>query len=176
MTDIFVTGNAEDKEHEQLIKKHLAESYTITYINQNSFRKIGSGYNLIVFESENPNINTNGSVLLMKKNGIIPSTVPMDITAIINADNEEQLKSVQSIGVKAITCGTCDTSTVSFSSETDETIVISLNRSITALSGKIIQPLEIPAEKGGADRYSLMSYMALRLILDDYNSDLGKLI
>ena len=112
----------------------------------------------------------------MKKNGVIPASLPADITAIINADNEEQLKSVQRHGIKAITCGACDTSTVSFSSETDETIVISLNRSITALSGKNIQPLEIPAEKGGADRYSLMSYMALRLILDDYNSDLGRLI
>lgn len=176
MTDIFVTGNADDKAHEQLIKSRLAKSYTITYINRNSFYKTGSGYNLIIFDSENPQIDTNGSVLLMKENGTIPSALPADITAIINADNEEQLKSVQSMGIKTITCGTCDTSTVSFSSETDETIVISLNRSITALSGKIIQPLEIPAEKGGAERYSLMSYMALRLILDDYNSDLGRLI
>lgn len=176
MTDIFVTGSTKDRELEELIKKRLSESYTITYINHNSFLKTGSGYNLIVFDSEKPCINVNGSVLLMKENGTIPENLPDDITAIVNADNENQLRAIQKSGVKAITCGTCNTSTISFSSETDDTLVISLNRSITALSGKSIQPLEIPAEKGGAKRYSLMSYTALRLILDNFNSELGRLI
>lgn len=176
MTDIFVTGNAEDKELESLIKNRLSESYTVTYIYQNSFIRIGSGYNLIVLDSEKPVISTCGSVLLMKENGIIPEALPEDITAIINADSKAQLKAVQKIGIRAITCGTSSTSTISFSSETDDTLMISLNRSITALSGKIIQPLEIPVKKDGAERYSLMSYTTLRLILDNFNSELGKLI
>ncbi len=176
MTDIFVTGSSKDREHEKLIKNRLSESYTVTYINKSSFYKTGNGYNLIVFDSEKPEINVDGSILLMKENGVIPDKLPEDVTAIINADNESQLRAVQKSGIRAITCGTSGTSTVSFSSETEDTLVISLNRSITALSGKIIQPLEIPAKKGEAERYSLMSYTALRIILDDFNSELGKLI
>ncbi len=176
MTDIFVTGDKTDKELEKLIKNRLTESYSITYINHGDVTESGKGYNLIVIDSEKPHINVNSGILLMKENGEIPDALPENITAIINADNDKQIKAVQKGKIKAITCGMGATSTVSFTSETEDTLVISLNRSLTALSGKIIQPLEIPAEKKGAERYSLMSYTALRLILDDYDSELGKLI
>lgn len=176
MTDIFITGDRNDSRIENLIKNRLSSNYTITYIKDNAFIKKGSGYDLIILDSENPSINTVGGILLMKENGKIPNFLPNDTTAIINSDNEEQVAAVQKSGIKAVTCGTSPTSTISFSSETDEQLLISLNRSITALSGKKIQPLEIPVEKKEAERYSLMSYTALRLVLDDFNSELGKLI
>ena len=78
--------------------------------------------------------------------------------------------------VPTVACGLSDTATISFTSETDDTLMVSLNRELTALSGKIIEPLEIPVEKRGADNYSLMSFTALRLLLDDFDSELGKLI
>ncbi len=176
MTDIFVTGESEDKEIEELIKNRLSESYTITYINQQSFFKTGSGYNLVVMDSEKPFIEVNDSILLMKEDGTVPTTLPSDITAIVNADNMEQLKAVQEHGIRTVTCGTATTATISFSSETDETLTVSLNRSITALSGRTIEPLEIPLKKEDFSRYSLMSFAALRMILDDFDSELGKLI
>ena len=176
MTDIFLTGNTDDNEIEMLIKSRLSKTYTLNYIKENRFYETGSGYNLIIFENENPIISTVSGVLMMKEYGNIPEDVPKNITAIVNSDNEEQIKAVQKKHIPVITCGTCNKSTISFTSETDEKLMISLNRSVTALSGKIIEPLEIPVEKGGAKRYSLMSYTALRLLLDDFNSDLGKLI
>ena len=176
MTNIFVVGSKNDNEIENLIKSQLSKSYTITYIKGNNILEIGNGYNLIVFENESPNINNMSGIILLKENGTIPSNLPKNLTAIINADNEEQLKSVKNNHIRAITCGTCNTSTFSFTSETEDTLMISLNRGFTALSGKEIEPLEIPTEKRGANRYSLMSYIALRLLLDDYNSELGKLI
>jgi len=176
MTNIFVTGPMNDNEIGYLIKSRLSKSYTISYIKEDSFYKIGNGYDLVVFESKSPVINTDSGIILLKENGIIPDNISSNITAIINADNEEQLKAVQRNHIRVITCGTCNTATVSFTSETEDSIMISLNRALTALSGKEIEPLEIPTEKGGASRYSLMSYIALRLLLDDYNSELGKLI
>lgn len=176
MTDIFVTGNKKDKEMESLIKNRLSKSYTITYINRDSFTKSGSGYNLIVLDSDKPTINVSGSILLMKENGIVPEKLPADITAIVNADNKVQLKSALRQGIRTITCGTSATSTISFSSETEEKLTISLNRCITALSGKVIEPLELPIEKESYERYPLMSLAALRLLLDDFDSELGKLM
>lgn len=176
MTDIFLTGSKDDKEIEQLIKTRLSESYSITYVCGEDITENGNGYNIAVFDFEKPHIGVNSGVLLMKENGEIPSYLPENIIAIINSDNPTQLRAIQDKKIHAVTCGTSNTATVSFSSETDEDIMISLNRSITAMSGKIIQPLEIPIRKRGAERYSLMSYTALRLILDDYNSELGRLI
>lgn len=176
MTDIFVTGNKKDTEMEELIKNRLSKSYTVTYISRSGFSKSGSGYNLIVLDSDKPAINVDGSILLMKENGTVPENLPTDITAIINADNETQLKAVQKKGIRTVTCGTSTTATISFSSETEERLTISLNRGITALSGKAIEPLEFPLEKEIYNRYPLMSFAALRLLLDDFDSELGKLM
>lgn len=176
MTDIFVTGDKKDTEMERLIKNRLSRNYAITYINRESFTKSGEGYNLIVLDSDNPVISVNNSILLMKENGIVPQTLPKDITAIINTDNKSQLEAIQKHGIRVVTCGTSSTATISFSSETEDILTVSLNRGITALSGKNIEPLEIPVEKEIYNRYPLMSFAALRLLLDDFDSELGKLM
>lgn len=176
MTDIFVTGNEKDTEIEKLIKNRLAKNYTVTYINHDCFSESGKGYNLIVMDSRNPSINAKGGVLLMKEDGNVPRELPSDITAIVNADNKTQLESVLKHGIRTITCGIGSTATISFSSETEEKLTVSLNRGITALSGKTIEPLEIPLEKEDFGKYSLMSFAALRLLLDDFDSELGKLM
>ena len=176
MTDIFVTGNTKDREIERLIKERLSKNYTVTYIRRKSFWQTGSGYNLIVFDADKPEIKVRGGILLMKEDSVMPEKLPPDITAIINADNEEQLKSIQKHGIRVITCGFGATSTISFSGETEDMLTISLGRSITALSGKVIEPLEIPLKKDNFSRYSLMSFAALRLLLDDFDSELGRLM
>lgn len=176
MADIFVTGSRKDTELENLIKNRLSQSYTVTYIRRSSFTKSGSGYNLIVFDSEKPEINVKVGILLMKEDGNVPEKLPPFITAIVNADNENQLKAIQKMKIRSLTCGLGATSTISFSSETEETLTVSLNRGITALSGKNIEPLEIPLKKDNFSRYSLMSFAALRLLLDDFDSELGKLM
>jgi len=176
MTTIFIVGSNNDCELEYLIKSRLSESYEISYIRGDSFLEAGAGYNLIVFENESPIINAASGIVLVKENGAVPKNLPKGIIAIINADDENQLKDVQEKHVPVITCGTPDTSTISCTSETEEMLMISLNRSLKALSGRTIEPLEIPVEKGSAGRYSLMSYTALRLLLDDFNSELGNLI
>ena len=176
MTDIFVVGNGSDNELEALIKRRLSKSYTITYICREEFTEIGSGYNLLVFDCEKTKINVSGGILLMKENGAVPQNLPHNITAIISADNEKQLRAIQESGIRTVTCGTNVTATISFSSETEKMLTVSLNRRITALSGKSIEPLEIPLERENHSRYALMSFAALRLLLDDFNSELGKLM
>lgn len=176
MTYIVVAGNKEDRQTELLIKSRLSKSYAVTYVGIGSITRAGGGYELIVMDSVNPRIGIKGGILLMKENGNIPDTLPTDITAIINGDNEKQIKAIQKLGVRTVTCGFNTTATISFSSETEEQLTVSLNRSITALSGKVIEPLEIPIEKENFSNYSLMSFEALRLLLDDFDSELGKLM
>lgn len=176
MTDIFVTGSKSDTEIEMLIKNRLSRNYAVTYINKNKFSRTGKGYNLIVFDSEKPVICSERSILYMKEKGIVPENLPQDTTVIFNVENKEQIKAISCMGIRTIACGMCATATVSFSSETDETLTVSLNRSITALSGRIIEPLELPVIKEAYSNYAIMSFAALRFLLDDFDSELGKLM
>lgn len=177
MTEIIIIGSERDCALERLIKDTLSETYRIVYIKGSSFRGLGKGYELIFFDCVSPVIDdTSASLIIAKKNAVLPDSLPAASTVIFNADDEKQLSAVRKSGAFAVDCGTAPTSTVSFSGKSEDTLMISLGRSLKALSGREIQPLEIPVRKHGADDYTLMSFTALRLLIDDFDSDLGELI
>lgn len=177
MTEIIIIGDPRDRALESLIREILSKTYRIVYIKDNALTESGSGYELICFDCRSPELEgVSSPVIVAKRSAVIPTRLPENSTVIVNADNREQIDAVRKSGAFAVECGFSPTSTVSFTSESDDKLVISLNRSVTALSGRQIQPLEIPVSKHGADDYTLMSFTALRLLLDDFNSELGELI
>lgn len=177
MTDIIIVGSQEDCGIEQLIKTVLSQTYRISYLKNGFYSRLGAGYELICIDCGEISLTgIESPIILAKKEAALTMPLPENSTAIISAENENQLSAVKSSGVCAITCGISPTSTISFTSETEEKLTVSLNRSISALSGRTVQPLEIPINKSGFDSYTLMSFVALRLLLDDFDSELGKLI
>ena len=177
MTEIIVIGDERDTALEKLIKGCLSATYRILYIKGNSFSDTGAGYELVFHDSERPRLHgVHSTVIVAKRSAVLDGVLPADCTVIVSADRQAQLDAVRKSGAFAVECGLSPTSTVSFSSESDDTLVISLNRSMRALSGKEIQPLEFPVDKRGADSYTLMSFTALRLLLDDRESELGELL
>lgn len=177
MTEIIIIGDPRDRTLESLIVNVLAKTYRVVYIKENRISDTGTGYELVCFDCRSPVLDGIGApVIVAKRSAVLPTELPENSTVIINADDRSQIDAVRRSGAFAVECGFSPTSTVSFSSESDDKLVISLNRSITALSGRQIQPLEIPVCKHGADDYTLMSFTALRLLLDDYESELGYLI
>ena len=176
MTEIIIIGDPRDRALESLIVNVLAKTYRVVYIKENPISDTGTGYELVCFDRSPVLDGIGAPVIVAKRSAVLPTELPENSTVIINADDRSQIDAVRRSGAFAVECGFSPTSTVSFSSESDDKLVISLNRSITALSGRQIQPLEIPVCKHGADDYTLMSFTALRLLLDDYESELGYLI
>ena len=177
MTDIFIVGSSGSGKIGQLVRNRLSETYDITYFCGNRIERFGTGYNLLVFDCEAPILSgISGGIVLLEQGGRLPEALPKNCTAIINSDDKAHRRILRARGIPTVACGLSDTATISFTSETDDTLMVSLNRELTALSGKKIEPLEIPVQKCGADNYSLMSFTALRLLLDDFDSELGKLI
>ncbi len=177
MTEIVIIGDGKDTALEKLIKNTLSKTYRVIYIKEHTLTDTGSGYELICFDCARPRLlGSSNAVLIAKRSAMLTGKLPQDCTVILDSDKPAQTAAAVQSGIAAIDCGFSLTSTVSFTGETDDALVISLNRSITALSGREIQPLEIPCPKQGADAYTLMSFTALRLLLDDFDSELGKLI
>ena len=177
MTPIFIIGNGSDRALERLIRGCLSRTYNVTYIRGNVYSVQGGGYELVCFDCEAPVISgADGAVVIAKKDAVIPADLPAGCTAVFSPENESQLDAVRRSGAFAVDCGFSPRSTVSFSGSSESKLVITLNRTITALSGRKIQPLELPVERQGADPYSLMCFTALRLLLDDFESELGSLI
>lgn len=178
MTTIFICGDSGDKDFYFLLKNILAKTYRVTYIEKNNLCQWGSGYELTAVDFEKfERVEFEEPVFLLKKNCVPDFAFPEGAAVIACSENEKQMKALKNGGCHAITCGFRKTDTFSYSSLSDDEVVVSLNRELTAFSGKNIQPLELPIGiPGGTDVYSVIAFTALRVLLDDFNSEIGELI
>lgn len=177
MTTIFILGDKDDAEIGGLIKTRLSKSYRINYVGLNEAGVYGGGYELLAVEARSLRTAEVGSAIVLLKRDAAIRALPFGENAAIVAfsENEKQIRYLKKSRARIITCGFQKTDTISYSSLSDEQVMVSLNREITALSGKRILPLEIPLERREEDVYSLLAFTALRLLLDDFNSELGGL-
>ena len=178
MTTIFICGDSRDKDFYFLLKNILSKTYRVTYIKKNNLCQWGSGYELTAVEFERfERVEFEEPVFLLKKGCVPDFGFPEQATVIACSENEEQMKALKGSGCHTITCGFRKTDTFSYSSLSDDEVVVSLNRELTAFSGKNVQPLELPIEiPKGVDIYSVIAFTALRVMLDDFNSEIGKLV
>jgi hypothetical protein len=179
MTTVFLIGERDDIGLESLIKVNLSGTYSVTYIKDSAVSRLGKGYDILVLDTPRLELaELNECIIVMKNFGEVPTvTLPMKNIVIANSENTEQLERLEFMGQQVISCGKNNRDTFSYTSLTYDGIVISLNREITAFSGKKIQPLEIPVKFNTApdNVYDTIAYTALRLILDDYDSEIGLL-
>lgn len=89
-----------------------------------------------------------------------------DNTVIIPSDNKELIQIMTDKKVDAVTYGFSDKSTVTFSSISEETAVISVQRSIKTADNKIIEPLDMPVVNKNIDENLLLYMTALKIILN----------
>ena len=178
MTTIFICGDSGDKDFYFLLKNILANTYRVTYIKKNAACQWGKGYELTAVDFGSfDSVEAEEPVFLLKKGCVPDFGFPEGATVIACSENEEQMKALKGSGCHTITCGFRKTDTFSYSSLSDDEVVVSLNRELTAFSGKNVQPLELPIEiPKGVDVYSVIAFTALRVMLDDFNSEIGELV
>jgi hypothetical protein len=179
MTTVFLIGEADDLGLESLIKSNLSNTYSVTYVKDSSVSRLGKGYDILVIDTPHLGIiELSECIIVMKDFGEVPSAaLPEKSIVIANSENTTQLNALEIYKQRVISCGKGLRDTFSYTSLTHDGIVISLNREITAFSGKKIQPLEIPVKFNAApdNVYDTIAYTALRLVLDDYDSEIGLL-
>ncbi|MCL2754606.1 MAG: hypothetical protein FWD35_02665 [Oscillospiraceae bacterium] len=180
MTTINIIGRESDKALEELILTQLTQTYRVTYVKNKSLVQAGQGYELLIADfTELKSLFVPQCLLIMKNGGSVPNiSFPESTIVVASSDNREQLLALKDLKCTVITCGGSEKDTLSCSSYGSNALMVSLNREIVAFSGRSILPLEMPLKlcKSPKDIYYPLAFTALRLILDDFNSDLGKLI
>ncbi|MCL1832358.1 MAG: hypothetical protein FWG45_05545 [Oscillospiraceae bacterium] len=184
MTVINVIGKASDKALGEIILSQLSNSYRVTYIKSKSLVQEGNGYEIVVADfTELKSLYAPECFIVLKNGGAVPRIpLPEKTIIVVNSENIDQLNALRGVGCTVITCGASVKDTLSCSSygfaDDDNSVMVSLNREVTAFSGRKIQPLEIPLKlpKLPKDVYYAIAFTAIRLILDDFNSELGALI
>ena len=181
ITCIATIGDKNDKEIESLLTKKLSSRYCIISVGENKILQKGTGYDILLCSLENvEQISLDSAIIILKeKCEICPKIVSKNSVIIAFAENTRQIAALSDVGLPVITCSG-QKSTIAFSSNSDEGAVITLNRRIKSLSGRVIEPLEFPISMQGErvsdnSLYSFMALTAAQLMLDDFNSKLGKM-
>lgn len=99
-------------------------------------------------------------VILIGDNSIIEK-IPENSDVIVSSDNKDALKKLSSEKISVITCGGAK-DTIGYSSNSDDEIVVSVQREIFSSNGKKYEPFEIPIIKLlGETEYSAMAYVGI---------------
>ncbi len=87
--------------------------------------------------------------------------IPENSDVIVSSDNKKVLEILSDKNVNVITCGGAK-DTIGYSSNSDDEIVVSVQREIFSYGGKKCEPFEIPLKKLPEEtEYSAMAYVGI---------------
>ena len=121
----------------------------------------------IVDNTRIKNLHTNGGIVLFKKSVQRDTCmrIPPAFIAVIDSDNSEAADVLLEDGIQTVTCGLSQKDTVTFSSLENDRAVVSLQRRLTALDGKEVEPVEFPVVCAPERReYPLLAAVAVLLL------------
>lgn len=159
---IFLVGNSEDIRLYDYFYRKLQKKLPVLSISADEILKNGSENELVLVRTDLiPKINT-PYLLILGKNASRKSIINLEncTFAIVSSDSEKQLKVLSNHSVPAITCGNSPKDTISYTSQTDESIVLSLQRTIEFVNGRTAEPFEIPRPKSGLGDYADLAFFA----------------
>lgn len=167
MTDIIIIDRHE--ELSLLAVEALSGSFEIRFCAERSLYKTGTGQALNIWRTDRLNglITENCIIVLGEKCISLPPIIPGSAIFVANAMNKEQMSAIASVTDNVITCGNLVMDTVSYTSVTDDIVTVSFGRTFTTLSGREVQPFEMPVCRNNNESiYSMLAVTALRVLLD----------
>lgn len=147
MKDIILLGKTDDLTTDHLFINFFAKHYSVTYINKDTFCRKGIGNELLIYSSTNPLITNSSKSILVFKNNYIPTKDKFNTNncvTVVSSENLTQLDFLLNNDIPALTCGKSPKDTITFSSISDDTIMISLQREIINFNNNKIFPCEVP--------------------------------
>lgn len=113
------------------------------------------------FSSLLKRLSDTNSVICISGDSSVIEKIPENSDVIVSSDNKEALEIFSSEKMNVITCGGAK-DTIGYSSNSDDEIVVSVQREILSLSGKKYEPFEIPVKKLPKEsEYSAMAYIGI---------------
>ena len=155
------------------LEEELAEHYRVLRISEGCLRqnRPGKPDYLLVESRHLGQIQMPAALLILQgsaKLEELPSIDPHTL-ALIDSSDERAIQLAHALGIGTITLGSGQTDTLSYSSSSDDGMVIALQRSVHSLSGKLYEPAEIPiASTEGYDPHELLLLGCVLLLSDRF--------
>ena len=169
MQTVVLYGDKEDKTLKNMIIKEIATDFCVIYYNGDKLLSSGDGEKILLIESDNINEIETECIIILKNNLKTEKIKNLNENSIviINSGNKSHIEWMSGLDAGVITCGMLAKDTMTFSSISENSAVISLQRSLP-LKNTVIEPFEMPVTKHkDFDEYSMLSIAILKLIISN---------
>lgn len=170
MLSIVLYGDLKDDTISKLILNNISKNFNICHIKNDTIRNVGIGKELLLIETDRiSTISLDNFIIIFKNDYKIKNLkyISNNNIAIVNSNNLYNINNLFKLNLKPITCGFSAKDTVTFSSNSLDNCVISLQRSIVNFTNKEVEPFEIPVEiYKDIENYDLLAYVALLIFMD----------
>ena len=146
MTDILLCGKSNDQSIVKALLPALARYGGVRYIHPELLRKVGNG------------------------------AIPDGFLCAFEPQNQRAAALLRAAGAAAVTCGMCAKETLSISSLDYGAAALSLQRSITTVSGDVVEPRDITVELHSAVSPRQMLAVCMVLLMAGVDSSYGYVI
>ena len=146
MIPIYIFGNDEDETLGQIIKKAISPFGTTVYNTDKHSDEINDTCSFFMKEQEDcSNLKNSVGIAVFKKSFLPkePVILPANWIAVIDSNHDKLKEQFCKTGQIVVTCGTKATDTFSISSLDENQASVSLQRTLIAINGTVIEPCEI---------------------------------
>ena len=180
MTDILLCGKRTDHSIVKALLPALAGYGGVRYIHPEFYRRIGGEESrfLVCDCGQIPQVE-GGSGILFFKNSFdskAPIAVPEGFLCAFEPQNQRAAAFLRAAGAAAVTCGMCAKDTLSISSLDYGAAALSLQRSISTVSGDVVEPGEITVKLRSAVSPRQMLAVCMVLLMAGVDASHGYMI
>ena len=170
---IHVVMKTENNSIYNVLKQAVQENISTTYLSES--RLIGNKKNSDLIFYNLPNleqINCDKTLLILDhlKNCEIRCASSCRVIAVVNSNNTEALQTASALKIPAVTCGMQSKDTITLSSITQESAVLSIQRSIVTFDNTVIEPSEIPLTlHSSLDNFTILAVCAILILSGNFS-------
>lgn len=147
MTTIFTCGSLCDRSIRDVLPDALAHYGGVQYFSGEELLRLGEDPpRFVLYEWEALPQQTCGTGILLFKNSFAPTPdqiLPKGLIPVLEARNTVVACFLRGTGTPVVTCGTSPRDTLSVASLRADRALVSLQRCVTTLDGRMIEPGEI---------------------------------
>ncbi|MFU0833826.1 MAG: PNP-UDP-1 domain-containing protein [Oscillospiraceae bacterium] len=168
MVNIILCGDVKDTSVSQALISALSTYGGVIYSGPERIFQCGTTPQYLLYEYQTlPQIGLEKGVVLFK-NSMLPQkpvSFPSNFLYVLETKNVRAAALLKDSGVTVVTCGTSSKETLSIAGLEEDTAVLSLQRTLKTLEGKMVEPHDFTVKfSGSRSPHQLLSVCAVLLI------------
>ena len=156
----------------------LEKNFYVRRFTKKGLYASGEGRTINMILSDEPDVMVNGSRIAVLGGFSDYKRMRHRVFSCCVADSmsDVQMDTLLCSNIPVVTCGCSAMDTFSYTSLTDDFLTVSLNRKLVTLSGRTVQPFELPKPFREGERiYNILALTAVSLLLGDDSGEYNKM-